>query len=492
MRSASAQPRSLAEGTPGAGLAGEVTIDLASEPATLDPALAYDVDAWSVVHSVYDALVQYGPDGRLEPLLAESLTLLDPLTYEIRLRQGVTFHNGEPLDARAVTFSVAHLVDPKVNSQVAENFKVIKRVEEVDALTVRLLLNQPAPWLPAQMAAWLVMLPPDYAADPAHDIGTQPVGTGPYRFVSWKRGAELALEVNPGYSKSSPKGRPMAERVSYRFVPEPSTRVSDLLAGTAGLIRSVPVDQRDAVASRGGEVIAEALSGSAWIRVPTDMAPFDDVRVRQALNYAVDIDGIVAALLGGNGKRLASFFVEGGMGYDATLAPYPYDPDRARALLQEAGHGDGFATRLEYTGGERKDVVEAIVGQLGEVGVRVEAQAVEIATFNGAWADPKAAPLRFATWRPLFDPYTLLSLVVSKAGFLSRYQSAEAQPLIDAGAAETDEAKRAETYRQLGRVLHDDPAAIYLYGLTALYGIASDTPPWTPRRDDYIIPTVRG
>lgn len=484
-------PRGLvAQGTPTGALMDEVAIDLAVEPPTLDPAMVYDADGWSIVHSVYDALVQYGPSGELEPLLAESLALVDPLTYEATLRQGVRFHNGEAFDARSVAVSVRHVLSP--DSQVVDNFSRIQGVEEIDPFTVRFKLSEPAPWLPAQMAAWLVMLPPDYASDPANGFATSPVGTGPYVFEGWERGSRIELTANPNYFAGSVKGRSIAERVTYRFVPEANTRVADLLNGTAGLVRGVPVDQVAAVEEGGGIVRAEPIAGAAFVRIATDVAPFDDVRVRRALNHAIDVDTIVQALLGGNGQRLANLFVPRGLGFDPGLAPYAYDPDRARALLAEANLAQGFEATLAYATSEREDIVTAIAGQLGEIGIRVEVQAVEPATFNGTWADPTVAPLRFVTWRPLFDPFTLLSLVFSNAGPLSRHDNPNVQRLIDAGAGETDEAARAEIYRELGRVLHEEPAAIYLYDLTALYGIDDAVAAaWTPRPDDYIIATTR-
>jgi len=469
----------------------ELVIDLASEPDTFDPALTYKIDGWSVVHSVYDSLYQYGPEGALEPLLAASgPTLIDPRTYEIKLRSGITFHNGEPLDVKAVATALEHILDEKTGAQIAGQFAVITEVKEVDPQTLHLVLSQPAPWLPAQIAAWLTPLPPQHVA--SQDWVNHPVGTGPYKFVEWNPGERITLEINPTYFGGSPKGRPIAKRVTYRFVSDASTRVADLLAGTAGLIRSVPVDQMEAVENGdGAKVLPVAVSGSAWVRVATDAAPFTDVRVRQALNYAVDVDAIREALFGGNGQRLPNFFPPGGLGFDPALAPYPYDPDKAKALLEEAGLGDGFETTLDYTVSERADLVEAIAGQLGEVGIEVKTQSLEDAAFNATWKDPNAAPLRYASWRPLFDPYTLLSLVVSNQGFLSRYSSDTVQPLIDAFASETDVAKRAEIGRQLGKGLFDDPAAIYLFNLTSIFGVAENAPPWTPRADDYIIATVR-
>jgi peptide/nickel transport system substrate-binding protein len=336
----------------------------------------------------------------------------------------------------------------------------------------------------------LTPLPPQNVAN--NDWVNQPVGTGPYKFVEWKAGESITLEINPDYFAGSPKGRPIAQRVVFRFVGEGSTRVADLLAGSAALIRSVPVDQAEAVEDGGAKVLPVAVSGSAWVRIATDVAPFSDVRVRQALNYAVDVDAIREALFAGYGQRLPNFFAPGGLGFDQALAPYEYDPEKAKALLEEAGLGDGFETTLEHTVSERADLVEAIAGQLEEIGVKAELRPLEDAAFNATWTDTNAAPLRFSTWRPLFDPYTLLSLVVSNQGFLSRYNSETVQPLFDAFAVETDVTKRAQVAVQLGKALFDDPAAIYLFDLTSIFGMAEDAPAWTPRADDYIIPTVRG
>lgn len=477
----------LGQGTPTAALLPSLTIDLAAEPPTLDPALVYDADGWSVIHSVYDALVQYGADGQLQPLLAESLRLIDPRTYEIKLRQNILFHNGEPFDARSVSASVAHIVDPATASQVAQLFAVIEGVEEVDPHTVRFHLSRPAPWLPAQMAPWLVMAPPALVGSP--DLASKPIGTGPYRFTSWDRGERITLTVNEAYALGDIKGTPIATEVAYRFVPAATTRVADLVSGGAGLIRNVPVDQV-ATVKKEATVTEQPVSGSAWIRIPTDVEPFSDVRVRQALNAAVDVETIIQALLDGAGSRLPNFFVEGGLGFDPALTAIPYDPDRARALLAEAGLSEGFETALAYTNDERDDVVTAIAGQLADVGIRATLQPVEKATFNATWTDPKAAPLRFSTWRPLFDPYTLLDLVFSEKGYLSRHNNPTVQALIDAAAVETDDAKRSAAYQRLGAVLRDEPAAIYLYNLTARYGVDSSVATWSPRPDDYIIPTV--
>ena len=464
-----------------------LVIDLAVEPPTLDPALVYESDGWSVIHSIYDALVQLGPDGSLEMVLADSMTQVDPITWEITLRPDITFHNGEPLDAAAVAFSISHLLDPETASQVAGNFQVIEEIEEVDPLTVRLHLSAPAPWLPSLMAPWLALLPPVYAGDPANEFAKNPVGTGPYRFVRWDRGSRITLERNGDYFGNSAKGEPVAENVDFRFVPDATTRVTDIVSGTSQLVRAVPFDELETVEAA-ADVVAQPIAGCSFVRIPTDVAPFDNTMVRLALNHAVDVEAIIASLLGGNGVRLPNLFVPGGLGYDEDLSPHAYDPELAKQLLADAGYPDGFSTRLTYTTGDRADLAAAIAGQLTAAGIDAELEPVETAIFNATWQDPEAAPLRLLTWRPLYDPYTLLSLVISDTGFLSRYDNPEAQALIEAGTIEPDPEERDRIYRELGNVLHDSPAGIYLWSLTSFYGVDRNAPPWTPRPDDWILP----
>jgi peptide/nickel transport system substrate-binding protein len=257
----------------------------------------------------------------------------------------------------------------------------------------------------------------------------------------------------------------------------------------------VPVDQIGSVEGNGDQVLQVPIAGCTFIRIPTDVEPFSDVRVRQAMNHAVDVQLIIDALLAGNGERLANFFVPNGLGYDPDLEPYAYDPERARALLSEAGYPDGFDTEIDATITERSDIVDAIASQLTEVGIRTTVNRLELALFNSGeyWlgTDPAAAPMRFASWRPLFDPHTLLSLVVSNTGFLSRHDNPNVQTLIDEVATEPDPEIRAEKALELGRVLHEEPAAIYLYSLTSSIGVADGAPEWTPRQDDYLIGTLR-
>ncbi|MGC4105930.1 MAG: ABC transporter substrate-binding protein [Thermomicrobiales bacterium] len=461
----------------------EMAIDLDRGPDNLDPALAYSSRDWSIVHSIYDSLLHFAADGEIIPLAAESFTSDDATNFTVVLREGLTYHDGTSVKAEAIARSVMHIQESE--SQIAGLFKGIESVEVVDDRTAILHCAEPSAWLPSQIAVWLVLFP---AGQDESTWWTAPISTGPYRFESYEAGAQLTLVRNDAYTWDSPKGVPMAERVTYRFVPEPATRIADLSTGAAQIVASVPLDQRDAVSATGANPVIDPILGTTFIRIATDTKPFDDPRVCQALNYAIDVETIATTLVAPESHRLAALYPDSrGLGFDPDLAPFAYDPDKARALLAEAGLGDGFDTTLQFVATEKTDALEAIASYLGEVGIRVKLEAAELAAFNQAWPDKTAPPIRYATWRPLYDPHSLLSLMYLSTGYLSRYTNPEADTLILAAAAEPDSDARADLYRELGREMQAAPGAIYLWNLTSGYGVAPEASAWSPRGDDYTL-----
>ncbi len=466
----------------------QMVIDLAGVPESIDPALAYSPRDWSVVHSIYDSPLGYAADGTIVPLAAESFAAVDDLTYEIVLRPGLLFHDGSPVTSAAITRSVAYMMES--GSSASGFFAGITGVEEVDQLTARIVSSEPAPWLPAQIAVWLLLIPEGYSADQA---ATAPVGSGPYRFASQESGDSIALARNPDYTWGSSKGQPMAEELVFRFVPEVATRIADLATGASHLITEIPASQLSAVSDSGAIAVETAVVGSAFIRIAADVAPFDDARVRQALNHALDVQAIAGALVSPEASRLASLFPDDrSMAFNPDLEPYAFDLARARHLLVEAGVEDGFETELEITPAASVDVAEAIAAQLAEVGITVAIRVTEYTDFNATWNESSAPALRMATWSPLYDPHTLLSLVFASEGFLSRYVNPDVDTLIESGASEVDAEVRASIYRELSALMYEDAPAVYLWNLTAGYGMAEEVSAWRPRGDEYVIPTVVG
>lgn len=465
----------------------EMVIDLAGEPVTIDPAVAYAPVDWSIVHSIYDALVGFDADGMIQPVAAERFEVVDEMTFEAVLRESMTFHDGSKVTSDAVVRGMDHVKGG--DSLVADLFATVEEVEVVDDLTVRIRCSEPSPWLPAQMAAWHVLLPEGFSTD---SLSEDPVGSGPYKLAEWSRGDEIVLERFEDYQPAAVKGVPVANTVRYHFVPDATTRVSNLLSGGTHLVDTVPFDMLNTLDQTESQVISQELVGSAWIRIATDTEPFSDVRVRQALNHALDVEAFPGALIYEQSYRLASIHPgQASMGFDPALTPYEYDLEAAGELLSEAGYGDGIEATMQITQNTQQSVAEAIVSQWNEAGISVEIEVLDYATFNASWADPSAPALRMATWSPLYDPHTLLSLVWQSDGVLSRYNNEEVDRLIEEAAVETDTERRAELYQELAGLMRDDAPGVWLWNQIAVYGLSEDVPAWSARPDEWVLPLVR-
>ncbi len=468
-----------------APIAERIVVDLDGEVSIFDPAETYTTRGWSIVHSLYDALVDFGPDGRVVPLAAESFITNDAVTFEVTLRKGMTFHDGSPVTSAAITRSIEHMKASE--SQVADTISVVDRVEEIDELRANIICSEPAAWLPSQLAVWQVLLPEGATPETLQEA---PVGSGPYRWGSFEPGDRITLVRNEAYTWGSPKGQALADELVYRFVAESSTQIADLATGQADLIVRFPREQEPGVVDAGGEVIVADTLATAFVRIAADVAPFDDPRVRRALNLAVDVQTIAQALEAEDSHRLASFYPDPrAMGFDPDLAPFDFDPDAARALLADAGYGDGFSTQIEVSQSPRATYAEAIKPYLADIGIELEIVVAESGSFNAGWGDPEAPPLRYASWRPMYDPNTFMTLVIASDGYLSRYDNPDADDLIARAGAEPDVEARNALYQELGRLLQQEPAAIYLWNAVTRYGINERLAGWQPRGDDYILLT---
>ena len=473
--------------TPADELDSSLTIDLSGGPDNLDPALTRSFRDWSILHSIYDSILDLSESGEVRPLAASSFATNDNLTWEVVLREGLTFHDGTPVTSESIARSISWVQQSE--GPAAGNFAVIERVDIVDDITARIVTAEPAPWLPSQLAVWLVLFPEGMTTE---EFQTNPVGSGPYRFVSQEAGAQIILERNPDYPADSPKGTPIAQQVIYRFVPEVTTRVADIATGSAQIVDGLGLEHRAAVEDAGATAVESPVLGTSFLRLVNDVSPFDQPLVRQAINHAIDVESIGQALVSEQVHRLASIYPdERSIGFDSALSPFAYDPELARDLLAQAGVPDGFATTLQYTGGGRADVTEAIAANLAEVGIDLSIEVLDLATFNGSWRAEDSAPLRFVSWRPVYDPHTLLSLMFLSTGPLSRFGDQAADDLITAGAVEADPDARQAIYQELGRYFQESPPAVFLWNLTSIYGVRDQGTLWTPRADEYILPMRR-
>ncbi|MGF1626497.1 MAG: ABC transporter substrate-binding protein [Alphaproteobacteria bacterium] len=458
-------------------LAAEITIAIGSEPTTLDPQARDDGGERAINDNIFETLMARTPEGDLVPGLATAEpTQIDETTWEFTLRDGISFHNGEPFDAAAVVHSVERIIDPEFNSEQSSFFASIVGATAVDPLTVQIVTDGPDPILPSRMY-WMKMVPPAYSGDDA--FATAPIGTGPYVFDSWQRGSAIVLTANPDYWGEAPA----IETVNYRFIEEPGTRLAGLLSGQYDLITNLQpefVDQVPNAAHVSGLelpiVILSAISG-----------PTQDVRVRQALNYAVDKEVLAEHLFEGyaqvsHGQLLApSYF-----GYNPDVAGYSYDPDRARALLEEAG-AVGVEIELIGTSGrwlKDRELVEVIAGFWTQVGVTPVVRIFEFNEYLNRLFDrqTRGDAIFVVSSNELMDADRPFSAYYSMNGIGASNQDEEMAAMIDAARTETDEAAREALYHQIVQHAFDQAYFLWLLNIEDVYGI-SERLVWTPRVD---------
>ena len=314
---------------------------------SLDPAMFRDRDTETVVRNMFDGLVTRTRGSDVVEELAESWEQADPTTYVFTLRQGVTFHNGDPLTADDVVYTFERVLKENAINGTSSPRKgllgPLQAVEKIDNHQVRFVLAKPFPPF-LQALVHFQIVPQKYIRE-VGDVAfsEKPIGAGPFKFVRGKLDSEVVMERYDGYYGGAPKLPPVGpakvKQAVFRTMPEPSTRVAALLAGEVSIIQAVPADLVDRLAgSKAARVMAVDGTRSYQIEFNNAKPPFDDVRVRQAINYGIDWAGILKNIYRGKGLRLATCFLPSGFGFNAELKPYPYDPEKAKALLREAGY----------------------------------------------------------------------------------------------------------------------------------------------------------
>lgn len=459
----------------------EVTITLGSEPTTLDPQLREDGGERAVNDNIYETLMTRKPEGDLVPgLAAAPPRLVDPQTWEIELRPDIKFHNGEPLNADAVVFSVKRIVDPKFNSEQISFFETIKDAKKLDDLTVRITTDGPDPILLSRLY-WMKIVPPGHAKDAR--FAETPVGTGPYKFVRWNRGQDILLEANNEYWGD----KPQIKKVKYRFVEEPGTRLAGLMAGefdvTTNLLPEFTQQVPQAIHIMGLE--------HPIIILNADGGPTKDVRVRQALNFAVDKEALAEGLFEGfaqiaQGQLLSpSFF-----GFNKNVNAYPYDPEKAKALLKEAG-AMGTSVELIGTSGrwlKDRELVEAVAAYWEAVGIKAKVRIFEFNEYLNRLFDRKtrADAIFVVSSNELLDADKSFSAYYRAGGIGSSNTDKELAALIDKARTETDVAARASLYHQAVKHAYDQAYFVWLLNIEDIYGVSARID-WPARVDAKIL-----
>lgn len=379
------EPAGETDGGGGAG-AGEaaanqdLSIGISSVIRNFDPISTTAISDYLFLRFVYDTLVSVD-SGSPEPWAAESWEAIAPDHWRFKIREGITFTNGEPLDARAVEFTFQRALDDPENPWRVR-IEALESMEIIDDYTIDFHLSAPVGNWPTRLAVvWIV--PPEHTGETDVLVG-EPVGSGPFVLESFSPGEEVVLTSNPDWWN----GAPALETVTLRSIPEESTRVSTFLAGDIDVAHRILPDFVPQIESAGEEVVSVPSGQSANIFFQSSKDnPLADVRVRQAIDYALDKEAIFEGITGGYGRFLEGQIVgPNSVGYNPDVEARPYDPERAQELLAEAGYGDGVELAFDYPQGRYfrdKEMGELISGYLDAVGITVAQNPME----GGAWLD---------------------------------------------------------------------------------------------------------
>ncbi len=465
--------------TPHAALAEDIVIVIGSEPTTLDPHAADDGGEKAVNDNVFETLMVRDEEGNLGLGLAvEEPTQVDPTTWEFKIAPGLTFHNGEPLDAAAIAFSVERMIDPDLNSEQLSYFSTLSGATAIDEVTVHIMTSGPDPILPARMYYFMIVPP---VASEADGFAESPVGSGPYKFVSWERGSEIVLEANADYRS----GAPEISKVTYRFIEEPGTRLSTLLANEVDLVTNLLPEFMgqvpQAASMRGLEHPMVLLNADGGITA--------DARVRQALNYAVDKEALATSLFEGQAQ------VEAGQllgptyfGYNEDISAYPYDPERAIELLAEAGQSDGSITLVSTAGRWLKDreLTEVVAGYWTAVGLDVNVEIYEFSEYLQrlfrSEEEQRSDAIFVVSGNELLDADRSFSAYLAPSGFGASNSVEQLEEWITSARTEIDLEARQATYEQVVEYAHEEALLTFLLNINNIWGM-SERLNWTPRVD---------
>lgn len=455
---------------------------------TLIPILASDSASSDICGMVFNGLVKYDKDINIVGELAENWEIKeDGLVIVFHLRRGVKWHDGRPFTAKDVLFTYKKLIDPNVKTPYSGDFERIKSLEVLDDYTVKATYKEP--FAPA-LASWGMWIMPEHILKD-EDFNTalfsrHPIGTGPYKFKSWKAQRSIELVSNREYFE----GRPYIDRYIYRIIPDEATIFLELQTQGVDLTGLTPLQFTRQTDTRFFRAHYQKFKypgfGYSYLGYNLNDSKFQDPRVRQAINFAVDKDEIIDTIYFGLAKVTTGPFVVDSWAYNKDVKPSPYDPKEAKELLKDAGwrdaDGDGWiekdGVKLEFTvlvnqgNSERLRVLEMMQRYLKDIGISMKIRVLEWSTLINEFINKRRFEAVLMGWFLSRDPdcYDIWHSSKTREGEFNfiGYKNKEVDRLLEEGRRTFDQEKRARIYRQIHRLIYDDQPYLFLYSQEAL------------------------
>jgi peptide/nickel transport system substrate-binding protein len=442
--------------------------------------------------AVWDGLIYRDPEtNEYKGNLATDWEWIDDKTLELNLREGVTFHNGDAFDADDVVATINFVANEENGVKTQRNVNWMDSAEKVDEFTVRINTTDVFPAAIEFLSGPVSMYPAEYYAEVGPSgMGLQPVGTGPYKVVEVVPGQRFILERNENYH-DSPKGQPTIGTIDIRTIPDVNTQIAELFSGSLDLIWQVPADQAERLAMMNDQFIVENestmrvgyLSMDAAGRSSMDPNPFQDLRVRQAVNYAIDRNALVDNLLKGASKIVWTPCFPSQFGCDQNVTEYPYNPELAQELLAEAGYPDGFET--DFYAYRDRDYAEAISSFLNAVGIETNFKMLQYSALRELNMRGEV-PISFQTWGSysVNDASAMVSQFF-KHGSLDSTRDDQTLEWLTVADTSNDPATRREYYTKALQRIADEAYWAPMFSYNTNY-VTSKEVAYTPTADEVL------
>ncbi len=480
---ATTAPSPAAQPTAAAG-SRKLTIAYGAIPTSGDPAFDTNALAMDAYDAVFDKVVEF-KDGKLVPSVATAWKALSPTEWELKLRTDVKFHNGEPVNATAVKFTLDRMLNADNKIPWRAQLGAISKVEVVDEATVKVITSEPVATLPQNLLV-AYLIPPRYYQEVGKDKFAQaPIGSGPFKFKSTDPLTHFTVVAAPESWRWGGK-QPGLDEITWKKLPEDATRVAALQAGEVDVAEALPYEYADQLKKAGISVVSQPIAQTLTINLRSTIdSPLKDKLVRQALNYAVDKEAIVKSILLGNGSLSQGQLVgKDAFGFNPALKPYPYDPAKAKQLLASAGFPNGFETTLHASQGrypKDKEVSEVVGAQLAQVGVKAKIEFLENAVFSDMSQKGTIGPINIYGWQymPAMDVSQPIPFFLCNTP-RKNFCDPEVDAAVDDMFRTVDETERGRKAGRMAEILRESAPVIFLWQFHSLYGIQPQVKGYVP------------
>lgn len=456
---------------------GTLRFGMTEDPISLDPVIPSDNASIHTILLIFDQLVRAGVTGEtIEPGLAESWTISDDgLEYTFKLR-AAKFSTGDPVTAEDVVFSLKRAAGKE--SRWASFYKPIKGVTALDTQTVKIVLKEPFTPIMSNLAMWSASIVPKKVVekDPK-GFATKPVGSGPFSVKEWRRGEKIVMVKNPYYWQ---QGKPYLDGVEFFIEPEDNTRILKLRSGELDVAANAPFNLIQSLEKdKDVNVVVNDVLRSDFVLLNTTKKPFDNVKVRQALNMAVDREQIIKGILFGRGK-IAKSSLPIMKYYNHDIETYKFDLEKAKSLLADAGHPDGFEAELLVISGQPVASQTAVVMQSSfqKLGVKIKISMLEGGTH---WDTTKSGNYEMALsycTSDTIDPDQIIGFTMLTPGradsYHTRFKNEKINELFVKGRTTLDGPAREKIYKEILSLHYQDAPFIFLYHIPSVYGVRSN------------------